>query len=94
MRLWMLVVVLAVVFSSARCFSQVTAGGLYGSGADNIVRATYLGLIGAAVGAGLLGSGIGLQPGQPQHRYLARDLLGDGRRLPISLRITGSLPAG
>lgn len=57
MRLWILVAVLAVILIGVMFFSG-DAGSLYGSDADNVVRATYLGLIGTAVGAGLLGSGI------------------------------------
>jgi aspartyl protease family protein len=57
MRLWMLIAILAAVFAVLVFFSGET-GDIFGADADNLVRALYLGLIGTAVGAGLLGSGI------------------------------------
>lgn len=57
MRLWFLVTILALVLLGIFYFSD-DSGSIYGTDADNVVRAIYLGLIGTAVGASLLGSGI------------------------------------
>ncbi len=57
MRLWFIVALLALALVALLYFSG-DGGSIYGSDADNVVRAIYLGLIGIAAGAALLGSGI------------------------------------
>lgn len=57
MRLWFLVAIQAIVLVGFLFFSGDT-GDIFSSDSDNLVRALYLGLIGTALGASLLGSGI------------------------------------
>jgi aspartyl protease family protein len=57
MRLWFVVAIIAVGLIGLLYYSG-ESGQFYGSDTDNVVRALYLGLIGTAAAASLLGSGI------------------------------------